>query len=343
MNKRSSLKSFSYLIYSPYMNHFYKIISSLFLYAFLIACDSTDNQKSDHSYNWANHNPFTTSYQVFGMPFTEDYQTLPEEKGTVNMSEASGLAYSVKNENMIWSHNDSGNANVVYLLDARTGTMMARYTLMGTANHDWEDMEITIDAETKEPYIYVADIGDNNERRQNYRIYKFKEPEYKPEHYGQNIQLTPEDFSKIEVMYPDGSHDAESLLVDPKTKDIFVVTKRDVLSTLYVIPFPYKTDGTVNTMYKVGTFSFREASAGTVSLDGTKIMIKNRQDIFYWKHSPDESIWKTLSQTPEKAPYIGEPQGEAIAFDWENNYFTLSEELNSSTRPILYKYIYKKN
>lgn len=277
------------------------------------------------------------------MPFTPVFYPTPEEKGEVNLSEASGLAYSVKNENMIWSHNDSGHPNVIFLIDAQTGNIMARYTIVGTSNQDWEDMEIAIDPKTQEPYIYIADIGDNAERRSNYRIYKFKEPVYQQDHYGKNIQWTPEDFSQINIMYPDGSHDAESVLVDPKTQDIFVVTKRDVLSTLYVVPFPYKTDESINTMYKVGTFSFREASAGTVSLDGTKIIIKNRQDIFYWEHNPEEYIWETLAQTPTKAPYIGEPQGEAVAFDFDYNYFTLSEALNNSTQPTLYKYINKNN
>src|SRR5690554_920113 len=119
-------------------------------------------------------------------------------------------------------------------------------------------------------------------------------------------------------------------------------SKRDYLSTLYVLPFPYKTEG-INTMYKAGVFSFREASAGTVSLDGTKIMIKNRQDIFYWNHNPNQHLWQTLAQTPVKAPYAGEPQGEAVAFDIDNNYFTLSEALNNNTKPILYKYIYLNN
>lgn len=327
------------------MNVVWKIFFIFFISVFVMGCERSDDQQStdSRSYNWANHIPFTTDYQIFGMPFTEGYHALPEEKGPVNLSEASGLAYSVKNQNMIWSHNDSGHPNIIYLIDAQTGEIMTRYTLIGTANHDWEDMEIAIDFQTQEPYIYIGEIGDNNENRPNYKVYRFKEPVYSPEDYGKNIQLIPEGFSRIDMMYPDGSHDAESLLVDPKTNDIYVVTKRDVLSTLYVIPFPYKTDGNLNMMYKVGTFSFREASAGTVSLDGTKIIIKNRQDIFYWEHDPEKYIWETLSQTPVRAPYIGEPQGEAVAFDTENNYFTLSEALNSNTQPILYKYLYKNN
>lgn len=311
---------------------------------FFFACENSDNDRpmADTSYNWEEHLPFTTNYQIFSMPFTEDFEPIPIEKGKVAISEASGLAYSVKNKDMIWSHNDSGHANVLFLINAKTGEIMARYTIIGTVNNDWEDMEISIDAKTKESYLYVADTGDNNERKLNYKIYRFKEPVYKQEHYGQNIQLTPENLSVINTMYPDGSHDAESLLVDPKTNDIYLVTKRDVRSILYVLPFPYKTDGSVNAMYKAGTFSFREASAGTVSLDGTKIMIKNRQDIFYWQHNPNQHLWETLAQTPVKAPYVGEPQGEAIAFDKDNNYFTLSEALNNNIDPTLYKYIYLK-
>lgn len=312
---------------------------------FFVGCESSDSESDvvvDASYNWEQHVPFTTDYQIFSMPFTEDFNPIPQEKGEVALSEASGLAFSVKNKDMIWSHNDSGNANILFLINAKTGEIMARYTIMGTSNLDWEDMEITIDSVTGEPYVYIADIGDNSESRSVYAIYRFKEPQYDSEHYGRNIQWSPEDLSRINLTYPDGSHDAESLLVDPVTKDIYLVTKRDYLSTLYVLPFPYKTEG-INTMYKAGVFSFREASAGTVSLDGTKIMIKNRQDIFYWNHNPNQHLWQTLAQTPVKAPYAGEPQGEAVAFDIDNNYFTLSEALNNNTKPILYKYIYLNN
>src|SRR5690606_9854226 len=254
------------------------LILFLIASAFFVNCESSDNESTidDTSYDWEQHVPFTTNYQIFSMPFTEDFEPIPLEKGEVAISEASGLAISVKNKGMIWSHNDSGHANVLFLIDTKTGEIMARYTITGAVNLDWEDMEIAIDPTTGEPYVYVADIGDNGESRPVYSIYKFKEPEYVSEHYGRNIQWSPEDFFRINFTYPDGSHDAESLLVDPKTNDIYLVTKRDYLSTLYVLPFPYKT-ASVNTMVKVGVFSFREASAGTVSLDGTKIMIKNRQ------------------------------------------------------------------
>lgn len=308
----------------------------------LLGCENSDNDAitTKTPYDWEQHQVFTTDYQTFGMNVTEDFDPLPSEKGTVDISETSGLAVSVKNENMIWAHNDSGHANTFFLIDSQTGEIMSRYTIMGSANIDWEDMEIALDSKTQEPYLYVADLGDNKESRVNYTIYKFKEPEYQSEHYGKSVTWTPEDFSRIDLRYPDGSHDAESLLVDPVTQDIYVVTKRDFRSTLYVLPFPYTTE-TTNTMYKVGLFAFKDASAGTVSLDGSKIIIKNRQDIFYWQRSQGQALWEALAETPVKAPYIGEPQGEAVSFDANHNYFTLSEALNDNTKPILYKYNYR--
>ncbi len=127
------------------------------------------------------------------------------------------------------------------------------------------------------------------------------------------------------------------MFVDPVTKDIYLATKRDVVSFLYVIPFPQKLDE-VYTIFKVGEFSFREASAGSISMNGNKIVIKNRQNIYYWEREEGERLFETLKREPSRLPYVGETQGEAICFDNEGNYFTLSEQTNSLIKPILYKY-----
>lgn len=320
-----------------------KLIYILFVSFLILGCSGDDTEVSgqdDIIFDWANHIPFTTSYQTFNMPFTGNYEPIPEEPGTVALSEASGLAISIKNPGMIWAHNDSGHTNTLYLINTEDAAIIAQYRILGTVNIDWEDMEITIDAESGEPYIYVGDIGDNSESRPVYSIYRFKEPVYSIEHSQQSfVSWEPEDFSRIRFGYPDGSHDAETLFVDPLTKDIFLVTKRGVVSTLYVAPYPQDTNNAI-TLFKAGEFSFRNASAGSVSLDGEKVVIKNRQEIFYWERQQGESMVQMLERTPVKAPYVGEPQGEAICFDQDYNYYTLSEELNNTTPPILFKYKY---
>lgn len=290
-----------------------------------------------YQYNWEKHESFQSKYQVFNMPYTDDYDFNPEHIGTVEMTEASGLAYSRVNPGMVWAHNDSGHPNVLFLLDGETGEVIARYTIEGSANVDWEDMEIAIDPEDNISYVYVADTGDNHERRPDYSVYKFKEPVFHPDHKGLNNNYEDPGLERFRFRYPDGSHDTEAMFVDPKTRDIYLVTKRDVVSFLYVIPYP-QTLGEIYTIYKVGEFSFREASAGSVSPDGDRIMIKNRQDIFYWTRSEGERMMDLLARTPVRAPYVGEPQGEAICFDEKGNYFTLSEQTNQLVKPILYKY-----
>lgn len=322
----------------------YYILLLGFLVSLSISCGKKkgiDQKDNGNTYNWATHVPFKTNYSSFGMPITNKYEPLPDTKGHVELSEASGIAYSTTNPGKIWAHNDSGHPNTLFLIDENTGEIVARYQISGTVNTDWEDMEVSVGPTDGQSYIYISDTGDNDRKHSSYTIYRFAEPRYEASHYGKIITITDTQVDRILFRYPDGKHDTEALLVDPLTKDIFLATKSGVVSYLYAIPYPQKVNE-IYTIYKAGDFSFRETSAATASLDGQKVLIKNRQEIFYWERNGNESMVKMLSRTPEKAPYIGEPQGEAICFGPDYNYFTLSEKANFSTFPILYKYHFKQ-
>lgn len=288
--------------------------------------------------DWANHIPFQTNYHPMQLTMSEEYHFYPDELGEVKMSEASGIAWSLKNPGYIWAHNDRGHANNLFLLDAENGEIVARYVVTGTHNYDWEDMEVSYGPDPNKSYIYLADTGDNSQVRPNYSIYRFEEPRFDESHRGELVRIDDINVDRIRFTYPSGSsYDTEAMLVDPLTKDIFLITKRGEFSKLFVLPYPQPVE-TMHTIIKAGVFSFRQASAASSSISGDRIMIKNRQEIFYWKRKTNETVVEMLARVPEKAPYIGEPQGEAICFDPENNYYTLSEELNSSTIPPLYKY-----
>jgi hypothetical protein len=291
-----------------------------------------------YSYNWPAHQPFKTNYQTFRIPFTADFSSFPAEKGLVALSEASGIACSRANAGKIWAHNDSGHPNNLFLIDTATAEIVATFAITGLVNIDWEDIEIASGPIPGKNYLYLGDTGDNDQRRPFYDVYRFEEPVYDSvQHYGKVNAISNITVDRIRFRYPDKSHDTEALFVDPTTKDIYLATKRDVVTMLFVLPYP-QTLNEVYSCYYVGDFSFRSASAGSVSEDGSRILIKNRQEIFYWKRQPGEQLWQTLAREPVKAPYVGEPQGEAICFDAANNYFTLSEALNQQTLPTLFKY-----
>lgn len=315
----------------------------LFLFPLLIflnSCQESIEPLDTNLNEWSDHVPFVARYNTFSMAVSDLWHPIPSNKGEVALREASGLAWSFKNPKKIWTHNDSGNPNFLFLLDSETGEILTRYRVEGTVNVDWEDIEVSFGPIEGETYIYLADTGDNNERRPAYTIYRFPEPVYSKDHYGKTITIQPE-IDEIIFEYPDKSHDCEALFVDPYTKDIYLATKRDFVSLLFVAPYP-QIVGKKITVIKAGEFGFRESSAGASSLSGDKVLIKNRQEIFFWQREAGETMIEMLSREPIKAPYAGEPQGEAVCFDPEYNYFTLSEELNSSTRPNLYKYTLKE-
>src|SRR4051812_49239849 len=77
------------------------------------------------------------------------------------ITEASGIAASRLNPNVLWTHNDSGNPAQIFAMTS-TGATLGSYTLTGAGNTDWEDISIGPGPLANTQYIYVADTGDNN-------------------------------------------------------------------------------------------------------------------------------------------------------------------------------------
>jgi hypothetical protein len=89
---------------------------------------------------------------------------------------------------------------------------------------------------------------------------------------------------------------------------------------------------------KAGTFSFSIPTAGTVSKDGSEVLIKTYNRIYYWKKVGNQSFLELIAAKPSFVPYDPiEEQGEAICFDEHGGYYTLSE-FSRSVTPVLYHY-----
>lgn len=78
--------------------------------------------------------------------------------------ETSGLFF---HNGRLWTHNDSGGKPILYGLDTATFEVVQRITLAKVKNRDWED--VCTDGTT----VFVGDIGNNNAKRKNLRIYTF--------------------------------------------------------------------------------------------------------------------------------------------------------------------------
>ncbi len=237
-------------------------------------------------------------------------QPLPEGAplGRVDerLSEASGLVASIANPGMLWTINDSGNPPEVFLIDQHAKIKLV-CALSGVHNRDWEDIAIGSGPDRGKNYIYVADIGDNFAQYDFKFIYRFEEPRLTTER-----EQTITRFDTLILKMPDGKRDAETILIDPFTNDLFLFSKRKDSTTLYSAPYPFLEHAL--TLHKVMTMPYQEIVAGSISADGKEIIVKNYD-------TP-----QVLSRKPIELRYRREPQGEAIAWSRDGNeFYTLSE------------------
>lgn len=277
-------------------------------------------------------NPQLDNQEVVSL-FT-DRQSLGEIQVT-DLDEASGLASSRSNSQYIWSHNDSGGDPLLYLM-TQAGADSGRFVLDGAQNIDWEDMAIGSGPMAGQDYLYAADIGDNRAARDSYTIYRVPEPDLNVADIPATSTLTG--VEAINYIYDDGNaRDAEALMVDPATSDIYIVSKREASVILYVLPFPQNT-AQLDTADRLRVLPFTMVTAADISPDGNEVLIKNYLNVYHWSKSGTESISELLGTPASRLPYTVEPQGEAIA--WHSNsgtYFTLSEAGNNQP-VILYNY-----
>lgn len=251
------------------------------------------------------------------------------------LNEASGLGGSHYNAGMIWSHNDGGNGNDLYLIDENTGTLVAKYSLEQAMNIDWEDLSLSYNSDFS--YTYIADIGDNFRIRSNYSLYCFEEPIYDSSNASQ-LMINPR---RINFIYPDGTNNAEAVMVDNQTGDLLIATKGSAFSGIYRATAEQLANATgVIELEKLGTLPIRNVTAGDISIDGNWIALKTYDDILFWNRVEGETIEEMFSRVPEKLPYNkSETQGEAFCWT-ENGYYTLSENVQGVV-PELYFYSIK--
>ncbi len=241
------------------------------------------------------------------------------------IKEASGIAVSKIYEDALYVHNDSGDKSRFFVINKK-GKSLCECHLLNCHARDWEDIATGPGPLDSCSYIYVGDIGDNKAKYDIKYIYRFSEPDLSAID-SQNIIIV-QNVDKIRLRYSDGKFDAEALMVDPLTKDIFIVSKRDLKVRVYQTRYPQSLTK-VNTMKCIDTLDISMVVAADISSSGTEIIMKNYHEIYYWRRSPGESVRKALSRTPKKLPYVKEKQGESLAWDKQSNgYFTMSEQIN---------------
>lgn len=268
--------------------------------------------------------------------FSNDFEK-PKVLGKIeskDIKESSGLVASRCNENVFWTHNDSGNGNFIYAID-NEGKEIGTWQVLGAKNTDWEDIATLKNSEGN-CFLYIGDIGNNSRKRSELTVFKVREPEIaKRNRSNKKAPLSTKKAEAIKFAYPQLRRDAETLLIHPETEDLYILTKR--FSGASGV---YKLSG-----YKVGqTNSLKEVAklgvpalpnglltGGEIAADGSRIILcdyYNGYEIVLPKDAKDfDEIWK---DEPSIIDIGTREQGEAIGYsvDGEAIYAT-SEKKNS--------------
>lgn len=153
--------------------------------------------------------------------------------------------------------NDSSNGANLYAVGA-DGRSLGVWPLT-SGNYDWEDMaSVWINGE---PYLLIADIGDNRRARERYRVDIVREPDVLNS-LGENEALSRT--AVIYYQYPGRSHNAEALATDGEW--LYIMTKLSFVledystNELYRLPLTLFSGEEVLTAEHLGTMPERSQS-----------------------------------------------------------------------------------
>ena len=253
-----------------------------------------------------------------------------EQAGTIDagkiadleLKEASGLAASIEQADLLWSHNDSGDQARLFAL-SKTGKARGRLYLDGVTAVDMEDIALARDL-TGQSYLYAADIGDNLRARTSVSIYRVREPVLASAAI--DTHVTPE---VMTFTYPDSvAYDAETILVDPRSSEIYVVTKEKGAGKLFRLG-AFASGNSVAT--EVGLVPVDTATGGNFAPDGKSIVVRDYSGTAkLWPVGEKQSVLDALKEAPCSVNVGLELQGEAICFDTDSKrIFTMSEGIST--------------
>ncbi len=250
------------------------------------------------------------------------------------INESSGLTRSLLEPGVLWTHNDSASDPCIYAID-QAGKTRAKVRLPHAVNFDWEDMASAKDGNGTSQ-LFIADIGDNLLLRPSIQVYQISEPDLPKTADKEILSADPQIWHG---QYPDGHHNAETLLVHPQTRRIYIVTKsEEEKSAVYAFPETLTKDKPMK-LEKIADLRFPQrqligkrphdacqTTAGSFSADGSRLAISTYSFIYEWRIKPGESLVEALKKPARLITIPLIPQLEAICYDVDGKTLWFTSE-----------------
>jgi hypothetical protein len=199
--------------------------------------------------------------------------------------------------------NDSGDTGRVFTVDAHGRTV-------GTTQ--WEQHPRDVEALAPAPdggNVWVGDIGDNSATRPHVQVAEV------PVGTGER-SVHPTVYT---LVYPDGAHDAETLLCDPQTGRLYVATKNWFGGTLYAAP-AHLVAGRDNPLTPIAPV-LPMATDGVFLPGGHEVLVRG-----YF--SATTYAWPSMDKIAS-FPLPRQPQGEGVGVLPDGTVYLSSEGVHS--------------
>lgn len=293
--------------------------------------DHADAREGDATQDGTVDGPVCTHCTDWGAPQTEG-------PSPAVLPELSGLAASHLHPGLLYGHNDSGDSARFFALTPQ-GHVNAELHLADTTATDWED--ISVGPCPSGSCVYIGDTGDNKTDRTQYVIHRLAEPATLPAD-GSIVTIPATSYESFPFVYPDGPHNAETLLVHPVTGQIFIVIKETGIdATVYEMPLPLQAGQQVTlTLFSALTLSAIEGvvTDGSFHPCGDRLLIRTTgtTGLFELTRAGGASMASLFTATPVRVPVPVEPQGESVTYSLDGrSYFTGSETVSGQPLPSL--------
>lgn len=230
------------------------------------------------------------------------------------LRETSGVAVSRRHAGLLWTNNDSGDGPYLYLTDT-TGALYARFTVHGARAVDWEGLALgpCVTAQWHgRTCIYIADTGDNDQRRARVMLYAVPEPESLPARGRTGVTETAR---ALRLRYADRARDAEALATLPGGTLSLVTKGRTGVVLRFDIPPESWAEGEF-VLARPDTLPIepqvalgRWVTDAAADPDGIHVVVRTYTELYRFRIGPR---W-TLAGPPCRVGFV-EPQGEGVDF-----------------------------
>ncbi len=255
-----------------------------------------------------------------------DPDRLAARVGDPRLNEASGLAASSAEDELLWALDDSGNPPVLHAFGA-DGRPRGLLEIEDASDLDWEALD-AFEWEGR-PWLLVADVGDNAEARPEVLLHVVPEPQ--PAELAPDRRIAARPAWTVSVRLENGPADCEAVAVDPTEERIYFVTKRS--RPVLLLSAPLRPEGGAPAVARVeAAVAIPEHEVGALTLplptwryrgnvtglafspDGRSAAVLTYGEVYLFTRRPEEAWAAALSRPPEELGAPGLWQAEAITF-----------------------------